>query len=311
MKMDVLSHTPVLLPEVIEALQVQPGGKYVDCTVGGGGHAVATLESGGQLLGIDADPAAIEKSEERLRTYKDNVILVNENFKHLKDICTRYGFYPVNGVLFDLGMSSFQIEEDGRGFSFRHDAPLDMRFNPSQELTAADIVNNFPEPELARILEKYGEEKKSRRIAHHIVRNRPLRTTLELAQIVKSAVKKTSGRIHPATKTFQALRIVVNCELENLEQALPQAIEVLIPSGRLAVISFHSLEDRIVKEFFRLESRGCICSPEMPICTCNHKPTLKIVNKKVITPSIGEVKFNPRSRSAKLRVAECMLRNIP
>lgn len=300
-------HEPVMLEECISALQIQRGGRYIDCTVGGGGHAAAILEEsspGGRLIGIDADPHAIRVARGKLKPYGKDVILVNENFKYLENICTRHGFSPVNGVLFDLGMSSLQLEEAGRGFSFRQDSPLDMRFSDRQDLTAADIVNTYPEVELARLLHRYGEEQRNRQIARCIVERRPLGTTQELARVVEQAVGGTRGRIHPATKTFQALRIAVNHELENLELALEQAVNLLGNGGRLVVISFHSLEDRLVKGFFRREAQWCICPPGMPACICGHTPRLKVLSKKAFRPSLVEVQTNPRSRSARMRVAE-------
>jgi len=301
------SHEPVLLEESIEALLIQRGGRYIDCTVNGGGHAAEILEEsspGGQLLGIDADPEAIKVAKERFRSFGGNAILVNENFRYLENICNRYGFRPVNGIIFDLGMSSLQLEASGRGFSFQQDAPLDMRFSPRQSLTAADIVNTYSEQELAGLLQRYGEEHRGRQIARRIVERRPLRTTLELARVVQDAVGGRRGRIHPATKTFQALRIVVNEELENLQLALGQALNLLGSGGRVVVISFHSLEDRTVKEFFRRESQGCLCPPSVPVCVCGHKPNLKLVARKAVMPSSREIQANPRSRSARMRVAE-------
>ena len=300
-------HEPVMLEECISALQVQRGGRYIDCTVGGGGHAAAILEEsspGGRLIGIDADPHAIRVARGKLKPYGKDAILVNENFKYLENICTRHGFSPVDGVLFDLGMSSLQLEGAGRGFSFRQDSPLDMRFSDRQDLTAADIVNTYPEVELARLLHRYGEEQRNRQIARCIVERRPLETTQELARVVEQAVGGTRGRIHPATKTFQALRIAVNHELENLELALEQAVNLLGNGGRIVVISFHSLEDRLVKGFFRREAQWCICPPGMPACICGHTPRLKVLSKKVFRPSPVEVQTNPRSRSARMRVAE-------
>jgi len=300
-------HEPVMLKESISALQVQRGGRYVDCTVGGGGHAAAILEEsspGGQLIGIDADPSALRVAREKLKPYGKDVVLVNENFRYLENICTRYGFHPVNGILFDLGVSSLQLEEAGRGFSFQQDSPLDMRFSDRQALTAADIVNTYAEPELALLLYRYGEERRSRQIARRIVERRPLRTTRELVQAVEQAVAGVRGRIHPATRTFQALRITVNQELENLELALEQALNLLGSSGRIVVISFHSLEDRLVKDFLRREAQGCLCPPGAPVCICGHTARLKILSKKAIKPSPIEVQANPRSRSARMRVGE-------
>jgi len=300
-------HIPVLLKETIEALAVQPGGRYIDCTLGGGGHAAAILEHsspGGQLLGIDADPKAIQIARARLETYSDSILLVNENFANLQAVCIKYGFYPVHGILFDLGLSSLQLNGDGRGFSFQQDAPLDMRLSPGQETTAADILNTYPEAELAHIIRNYGEEKFSHQIAHLIVQQRPVKTTFHLAHIIEEAVRGRRGRIHPATRTFQALRIAVNRELENIEAALRQAVSLLGIEGRLVVISYHSLEDRIVKQFMQREAKDCICPPGTPTCICQHKASLRLITKKVITPSLAEVQRNPRSHSAKLRAAE-------
>jgi 16S rRNA (cytosine1402-N4)-methyltransferase len=300
------SHTPVLLSEVLQALAVQPGGRYIDCTLGGAGHAVAILEQsspGGQLLGIDADPEAMEMARRRLENLKESALLVNDNFVNLQSICIKYDFFPVHGILFDLGLSSLQLDSAGRGFSFQYDAPLDMRFSPGQKTCAADIVNETPEPKLASIIRTYGEESFSNRIAHYIVRERPIDSTLQLARLIEKAVGRR-GKIHPATKTFQALRIAVNHELENLESSLRQAIDLLGHEGRLVVISYHSLEDRIVKQFMQKEARGCICPPGTPVCICGHTARLKLINKKVVTPSEAEITLNPRSRSARLRVAE-------
>lgn len=302
-----VAHKPVLLREVIEALAVQPGGRYVDCTLGGGGHAAAILEHaapGGQVLGIDADPGAIHLASVRLAEYQDAVLLVNENFSNIEDICRRYSFIPVHGVLFDLGLSTYQLDGDARGFSFQRDAELDMRFGPDQETTAADIINSTSETELALILQEYGEERLSRRIARRIVQERPITTTLQLASVVEAAVGGRHGRIHPATRTFQALRIAVNRELENLEVALSKTIDVLGVGGRLVVISYHSLEDRIVKHFMQKEASDCICPANIPECRCGHKASLRILTKRVIIPSEEEIRDNPRSRSAKMRVAE-------
>ena len=297
------SHIPVLLNEAIEALQVERGRRYVDCTVGGGGHAAAILEKGGQLLGIDVDAEAIEAATARLLPYGGRAILINESFENLEQVCSDLGFHPVRGILFDLGMSSLQLTDTKRGFSFQYDGPLNMRFNPSQELTAATIVNTFREEEIAHIIETYAEEPRSNRIARSIVASRPLSTTRQLAAVVGQTVG-FRGRIHPATKTFQALRIAVNQELERLQVALKQAIDILDLGGRLVVIGFHSLEDRLVKGYLRREALGCICPPGTPVCICGHQATVKLITKRVITPSSAEVLANPRSRSAKMRVAE-------
>jgi len=299
-------HIPVLLSEAVKALGVQPGGRYVDCTVGGGGHAAAILEHsspGGQLLGIDADPKAIEVAKVRLAAYSESIILINENFANLEATCIKYDFFPVHGILFDLGLSSLQLDDEGRGFSFQHDAPLDMRLSPSQEVTAADIINTYSEAELAYLIRSYGEERYSHQIARYIVKQRPIKTTLHLAYTIEQAIGQRRGRIHPATKTFQALRVAVNQELEHLETALKQAVRLLGAEGRLVVISYHSLEDRIVKQFMQREAKDCICPPGALACVCGHKASLRLINKKVITPSQVEVQLNPRSRSAKLRAA--------
>lgn len=301
------THIPVLLEETIQALAVQPGGRYIDCTLGGGGHAAAILEHsspGGQLLGIDADPKAIKIAGVRLEAYSDSALLINENFANLEAIGYKYDFYPVHGILFDLGLSSLQLNGNGGGFSFQHDAPLDMRLNPSQEVTAADIINTSSETELTHLIKTYGEEGYSHQIAHRIVQERPIKTTLHLARTIEQAIGRRRGKIHPATKTFQALRIVVNQELEHLEAALKQAINLLGFEGRLVVISYHSLEDRIVKQFMQRESRDCICPPGTPTCVCQHNASLRLVRRKVVTPSPEEIMLNPRSRSARLRVAE-------
>ena len=236
-------HIPVLLKEVIEAIKVVPGGQYIDCTLGGGGHSAAILEQGGQVLGIDIDPQAIELARERLHPYGKKAILINESYENLEEICDRTGFHSTRGVLFDLGMSSLQLDDTKRGFSFQHEAPLNMCYNPSQEITAATIVNTFPQKEIADIIKSYGEDRRGNEIARSIVAKRPLNTTLELAAAVARAVG-TRGRIHPATKTFQAIRIAVNRELERLKIALKQALNVLEVEGRIVVISYHSLEDR-------------------------------------------------------------------
>jgi len=301
------THLPVMVNEVVQGLTVRPGGRYIDCTLGGGGHSAAIMEHslpGGQLLGLDADPEAVNIACSNLRDYRGAALVVNENFSRLRSVCDEYDFYPVHGILFDLGLSSFQLASDARGFSFQRESMLDMRFSPEQEITAEDIVNTYSEDEIASILWTYGEESRSHRIARYIVEERPIRTTLQLARIVEMAVGGRKGRIHPATRTFQALRIAVNRELQNLEDALQQTIGLLGFEGRLVVISYHSLEDRIVKRFMRQETRDCICPPEIPQCVCGHTASLRLVNKKVIKPSQEEVRLNPRSRSARLRVAE-------
>ncbi len=301
-------HEPVLLPEVIAALAVRPGGRYVDCTVDGGGHAEAILEAaspGGALIGMDADPEAVALARDRLARFGNAVAVVQGNFRDVDAICRERGFAPVNGVLFDLGLSSHQLAGGGRGFSFRVEAPLDMRFGPGPQRAASYWVNEAGEEELADLIWRFGEERQSRRIARVIIRSRPLATTTQLAKAVEQAVGRRPGsQTHPATKTFQALRIVVNQELAVLAEALPRAHGLLGFGSRLVVISYHSLEDRIVKQFFARESRDCVCPPGQPVCTCGHKATLRPVTRGALTPSPAEVAANPRSRSAKLRAAE-------
>ena len=299
-------HVPVLVQEILQALGPRSGGKYIDSTVGEGGHAQAILEAWGpacRLLGLDADPQAIEVAGERLAGFGDRVALVNANFASVGETARETGFLPSDGVLMDLGLSSRHLEGEDRGFSFQRDAPLDMRFNSQQELTAADVVNGYAEAELARVIAEYGQERGARRLAAAIVRERPIRSSQRLAQVVQRA-KGRRGRIHPATRVFQAVRIEVNNELENLEAGLNQVIKLLGPGGRLAVISYHSLEDRLVKRTLAHAAAGCICPPGMPVCICGHTPELKLIPKKSITPSVQEVQHNPRSRSARLRVAE-------
>ena len=301
-------HQPVMVREVLQALNVRPGGRYVDGTVDGGGHALAIMEQaepGGALLGIDRDPSALKRAERRLERFGNGVRLARGDFADMKRICLEHEFVPVQGILFDLGLSTLQLDDAERGFSFQREGPLDMRFDPDQQLTAAEIVNEYEENALADVLWRFGEERKSRRIARRIVERRPLHTTKELAKVVEEAV---GGRVrrqsHPATRTFQALRIATNQELLSLDRALPQAYGLLGDLGRLAVLSYHSLEDRIVKTFVRRESRDCVCPPRQPVCTCEHKAGLRIIGRGVARPAPEEVAANPRSRSARLRVAE-------
>ena len=313
---EVLPHVPVLLREVLDGLQPGPGGVYIDGTVGAGGHSFAILERAGEgrLLGLDVDPTALSLAAVRLQAYIEagRARLVRSNFERLDEVAQAEGFADADGVLLDLGVSSMQLDTPGRGFSFRAEGPLDMRLDPSGPVSAADLVNTLPENELADLIYKYGEEPASRRIARRITEARErgqIETTAQLEAIVYGALGgKVAGRtrnpIHPATKTFQALRIAVNRELEVLEKGLAAAVRVLKPGGRLAVISFHSLEDRIVKLFIRQEQKGCICPPELPVCVCGRKPTLRAINGKPIEASAEEARLNPRSRSARLRVAE-------
>ena len=299
------THMPVMLEETLQALAAGPGGRYIDGTVGAGGHSRAILElasPGGQLLGFDADPNSLAIARRNLSGFEDSYLLVNQNFDTMESVARAHDFYPVNGILLDLGLASMQLTESGRGFSFQYPAPLDMRFSPEQKLTAAEIINTYAEAEIADILWRYGEERFSRKIARRIVESRPLKTTTELADLVAKTIGR-SGDIHPATRTFQALRIAVNEELAKLESTLEQATRLLGFGGRLVVISYHSLEDRIVKQFMQQESTDCICPADLPECRCGHAARLRILNKKVITPSEDELQANPRSRSAKLRAA--------
>lgn len=311
---DNVKHVPVLLTEVITYLDPKPNQNFIDCTLGAGGHAAEILKRtapDGKILGIDLDGRAIEIAKQKVSSFGlqvSRLVAVQGNFKNLKEIVLQNNFQNISGILFDLGFSSMEIADPKKGFSFQFDAPLDMRYG-GEGITATEIVNRWPEKELAKIFEEYGEEKFSKRIARQICEQRkisPIVRTRELVEVIGQSVPKKfqHGRIHFATRVFQALRIAVNDELNNLSAVLPQALELLGPSGRLAVISFHSLEDRIVKNFFKRESAGCVCPKEAPVCRCDHKAILKILNKKPIVPSEEEAKINPRSRSAKLRVAE-------
>ncbi|MCL5958867.1 MAG: 16S rRNA (cytosine(1402)-N(4))-methyltransferase RsmH [Chloroflexi bacterium] len=303
-------HLPVLYQEVLDALQPGPGRNFIDCTLGLGGHAKGILERSspdGRLLGIEANPESLRLAARRLEAYRDRCTLVNDNYVNVARIAEEQGFLPVDGVLFDLGISSFLLEGLELGFSFRIDSPLDMRFDPRQTETAYDVVNRLSEAELADILYRYGEEPRARKIARAIVKARSkaeIGTSRDLAAVIERAVLPERGRVHPATRAFQAIRIFVNRELENVQSGLEQAIDLLRAEGRLAVISFHSLEDRVVKQFLAQEARGCVCPPRLPACICGHKPRLKILTKKPIVPPEAEIRQNPRSRSAKLRVAE-------
>ncbi len=300
-------HQPVLLKEVITALRPYSGGVYIDGTVGAGGHAAAILQAStplGQLFGFDQDQKALQIAAHHLAEFETRVHLHYSNFDQLCRVAQLQQIPPADGILLDLGVSSMQFDQSERGFSFQRDGPLDMRMDPTTGQPAADLVNHLPETELANLIYAYGEERRSRRIARAIVRARPVWRTGQLATIVAGASGPGRSKIHPATRTFQALRIAVNDELGVLERVLPQTIQLLKPGGRLAVISFHSLEDRIVKNYFRQEARDCICLPEQPFCTCKHKASLHIITKKPLVPSTEEINENPRARSAKLRVVE-------
>ena len=301
------SHQPVLYQEIIHALQPVSTGFYVDCTVGAGGHAAGILQASspeGRLLGLDLDPQAIELAKQKLTPYHSRVILIHASYVTLSEQLKALEWLTVDGILLDLGLSSMQLDSSDRGFSFNQDGPLDMRFDPGANLRASDLVNQLPVDDLANLIFQYGEERQSRKVARAIVAARPIRTTRHLAEIVSEVTTSGTRGKHPATRTFQALRIAVNRELERLETLLPQAVEALSPAGRLVVIAYHSLEDRIVKLFFREESSDCICPPRQPICTCGHRATLKVITRKPIRPSNDEVIQNRRSRSARLRVAE-------
>jgi 16S rRNA (cytosine1402-N4)-methyltransferase len=299
-------HLPVLLNEIITALQPQPSGRYIDGTLGAGGHSFHILEASspsGQLLGLDLDPQAIGLATKRLEQYGQRAIIRQSSYADMVEEAAKLGWNEVDGILLDFGVSSMQIDSPERGFSFLTEGPLDMRFSTNAKRSAADLVNQLPEDEIADIIFRYGEDRNGRKIARTIVKNRPFATTTQLADLIKK--HHSSGeKNHPATRTFQALRIAVNDELNIIEAILPQAIKLLKLGGRLAVISFHSLEDRIVKDCFRTESTDCLCPPRQPICNCGHKAAIKLINRKPIIADEVEIKQNSRSRSAKLRIAE-------
>ena len=302
-----MTHLPVLYQQIIHVLQPRDSSRFVDGTVGAGGHAWGLLEAStpsGRLLGLDLDPQALELARERLAPFGDRAILKRASYTDLKGQLSRIGWEAVDGILLDLGVSSMQLDTPERGFSFRTEAPLDMRFDPKGEVTASDLVNHLTEEELADILYQFGEERKSRQIAKAIVNQRPIQTTTQLAELVVKVLGRRSGKIHPATRTFQALRIATNNELDAVRTVLPQAVQALVPGGRLAVISFHSLEDRIVKQYYRQESRDCLCPPKQPVCTCGHKAKIREISRKPLRPEGEEALANPRARSARLRVAE-------
>ena len=299
-------HLPVLYKTIITALQPKSPGCYIDGTLGAGGHAAGILTESapdGQLLGFDIDPQALAIARETLAPFGERVQIVQASYTTMKEEAAKRGWDAVDGIVLDFGVSSMQLDTPERGFSFLSDGPLDMRFSPNAGMSAAEMVNTFSEEDLADIIFRYGEDRLARRIARSIVGNRPFESTKQLADLILKSVGRPE-RIHPATRTFQALRIAVNGELDSIERVLPIAVGLLKPGGRLAAISFHSLEDRIVKDYFRHESRDCICPPRQPICTCGHKAIITEVNRKPIEADEEEVQANSRARSAKLRVAQ-------
>lgn len=304
------NHIPVLLEETIEGLDIKENGIYVDCTLGGGGHSLEILKRigpGGKLVAIDQDEDALVEAQERLSDYKDQVYFVKSNYAYLGSILDSLSIDKVDGILMDIGVSSYQLDEGDRGFSYQQDAALDMRMDKSGEITAAYVVNNYSKEELEMILWNYGEEKWGKRIAQFIIEAReekPIETTLELVDIIKRAIPKKvriQGK-HPAKRTFQALRIEVNKELDALESTIGIAVDRLKQGGRLAIITFHSIEDRIVKTNFLELARGCTCPPEFPICVCNNKPEIKIITRRPIIASEREIEANRRAKPAKLRI---------
>jgi len=301
------THVPVLFREVIAGLQPEPGGKYIDGTVGSGGHSAGILTASaptGLLLGLDKDVDSVKVAKRHLSASGSRATLMHASFAEMKSCAQSIGWEIVDGILLDLGVSSRQLEGDQRGFSFVRDGPLDMRFDQSTGIRAFEIVNRWSESEIAHVLAEFGEEHQSKRIARAVVEERPIGSTLELARLVADQKSQKRRKRHPATKTFQALRMAVNGELEELRATLPLAIDLLMPGGRLAVIAFHSLEDRIVKQLFRREARNCVCLPEQIVCICEHRASIREVVRRPTKPTVEEVKRNMRSRSAKLRVVE-------
>ena len=302
-------HIPVLLEETLELLQLVPGGTYVDGTLGGGGHSLEILKRilpDGRLIGIDRDPAALDAARSRLQAYAENFQGVHGNYADMKSILQELNLSAVDGVLLDLGVSSHQLDTPERGFSYHEDVRLDMRMDTTQDFSAYDLVNESSAEGLSKIIWEYGEERWAKRIAEFIVNNRPVETTAQLVEVIKMAVPASARRDgpHPARRTFQALRIAVNQELSLLEEAIRSAAEVLKPGGRLCVITFHSLEDRIVKNTFRSLKNPCTCPPGAPICICGKKPTADIITRKPVLPGCEELEQNPRARSAKLRACQ-------
>ncbi len=306
------AHTPIMVDEVLALLRPERGGTFVDGTLGGGGHAEAVLQrlpQGSRLFGIDRDKDAIEAAQSRLKPFSDRFLAIRGNFFDIKTLLKTAGVTHIDGILLDLGVSSYQLDKPERGFSYQHEAPLDMRMDDTSPLTAYEVVNAYPLERLQRVIWEYGEERFAARIAARIVREReraPIETTTQLAETIKQAIPAANRRTgpHPARRTFQALRIEVNGELEGLGQALNDAHDLLNPGGRMCVITFHSLEDRIVKKAFQSWENPCICPPKSPVCVCGRKPTARLITRKPLVPSEEELERNPRARSAKLRGIE-------
>ena len=307
-------HVPVLLNEVIDGLKIKEDGIYVDATLGGGGHSKYIIEklTSGKLIGIDQDENALKKANEVLKDYSDNLILVHNNYENIDKVLIALGIEKIDGILLDIGVSSHQLDEKSRGFSHNQDAPLDMRMDRTSSFTAKDLVNTYSQKELEDIIWNYGEDRWAKRIAEFIVearREKPIETTFELVTIIKKAIPSGArrGGPHPGKRTFQGIRIEVNRELDVLKSSIPKMVELLNPGGRIAIITFHSLEDRIVKNSFKELYKDCICPPEFPQCICDKHREIEIITRKPILPSKGEIKKNPRSRSAKLRIGEKLM----
>ena len=307
----IFSHSPVMPNECIEGLNIRSGGIIVDGTAGGGGHSYLIAErlNEGKLIAIDQDETAIRAAGKRLSEFSDKVMFARNNFANIREVCEGFGYDRIDGVLMDLGVSSYQLDTASRGFSYMADAPLDMRMDTDAKKSAYDVVNTYSEGELRKILYDYGEEKFAPRIAARIVAERekaPIETTLQLCDIIKASMPASAkvGGHHPAKRSFQAIRIEVNAELDVIEPAIRSAVDMLNPGGRIAIITFHSLEDRIVKQTFADLASGCVCPRDLPVCVCGRQPKVKIITRKPIVPSQTELEENPRSRSAKLRIAE-------
>ncbi len=299
-------HTPVMLEEVLQYLDPKPGGIYADGTLGGGGHSLEILKRispGGRLIGIDRDPAAIKAAQERMKDWAGSFTAVHGNYSDIREILDDLGVEHLDGMIMDLGVSSYQLDEKERGFTYNEDVRLDMRMDTTQDFSAYDVINGYTAEDLARIFWQYGEERWSKRIAEFIVKNRPIDTTGRLVEVIKAAVPASARRTgpHPARRVFQAIRIEVNSELEHLKVAVDKAVSALKPGGRLCIITFHSLEDRIVKTEFQRLSNPCTCPPKSPVCLCGETPQVEILTRKPVLPTAEEIDSNPRSRSAKLR----------